>query len=187
LLIESANLSKDEHILSYQPCLKEIPMNIDSRYLYRAFLFLLASVFMLLLGGCATPSFNNKINTESAEFGLFDDYRAKHLVFTKTSHVPWKLGQSYGWRMLSTLEKGVMIREELILPSPAVYFGSESSTGYLAVMEDRKTVIYEDLDKPENGYIYRFWEIAPEDPKGTHVLKIFIDGKLAKQFVFEID
>jgi len=36
-------------------------------------------------------------------------------------------------------------------------------------------------------YIYRFWEIVADDPKGTHVLKIFIDGKLAKQFVFEID
>jgi hypothetical protein len=124
---------------------------------------------------------------KGAEFGIFHDFNAKKLVFIKTNYVPYKIGQDFGWRMPTKRTEKIFVREELILPSPAVFFESQSDENYLAVMDDRKTIINDHEISPENGYIYGGWGIAPDDPIGTHRLKVFIDGNLVKEFVFKIE
>jgi len=147
-----------------------------------------ALVFILLFAGCVNSTPKYDVRVVSAEFGVFEDFHAKHLVFTKTDHVPWKVGQDFGWRIkLSKPVKVIWVREELTLPAPANQWINESPVGSLKVFEGKDGAISEYEVNQEGGYFYGSWAIVSGDPSGAHSLKVFIDGKPVTEFKFNVD
>jgi len=74
-------------------------------------------------------------------------------------------------------------KEIFILPKPPRLWGYGKGTE----IEDKGEVATtEKTVTPKNGWIGHGWFVAPDDPPGTYVMKIYIEGSLAKTFTFEI-
>jgi len=135
---------------------------------------------------CAEET-HTRIASPVGEFGIYEDFKAKVLVFRNTSRVPNKIGQDYGWRIPTKLKIPVIVREEITLPLPGRFFSGEINGDYMAVSEDRKTVIFDREIIPEDGYLYSCWTVVADDPVGPHRIKVFIGGKLIRTFTFTVE
>jgi hypothetical protein len=40
---------------------------------------------------------------------------------------------------------------------------------------------------PNRGFIYNRWAVAAGDPKGLHVVRVYVEGKLVRTFEFEAE
>jgi hypothetical protein len=122
-----------------------------------------------------------------AEFGIIDFDNAGKSVFIPTAVVPFKPEQSYGWIMLlRTAKAKISFREEFTLPVKPDTWGDPEPLGTRTLSADRRTAITERTVTPDRGLIFKSWQVAPGDPKGHHVIRVYIEGRLEKVFEFDL-
>jgi len=113
------------------------------------------------------------------------DQTKPDLVFTSTKVVPFKVGQGYGWSMnLRTNKQNIKWREEFTLPVKPSTWGD--LTKLQSVSADGRTLITDREVASNNGLIFNFYQIAPGDPKGRYVFRVFVGGALAKTMKFDV-
>lgn len=123
-----------------------------------------------------------------SEFGLFNSPQLGRPAFEPSLKVPLREGQGYGWIiLLKTKKLKVSWREELSLPAPAPIIGIDQTRGRHTVSADKMKVTTEREVDLERGYIHNSWAVAAGDPKGLHVLRVYVEGKLARTFEFETE
>ncbi|MGA7179984.1 MAG: hypothetical protein WBX11_10410 [Thiobacillaceae bacterium] len=122
-----------------------------------------------------------------ADFGLFNASPSGGWILTRTSIIPLKKGQHYGWSILLKTNKPVVKwREEFTLPSPPVSWVSDGLTDpSQTISPDHMTSILEVDAIPVNGVIRNVWEVTAGDPKGHYRIRVTIEGD--NQQVFEFD
>ena len=151
-------------------------------------------LFAFALGGPAiaeTPSESlgaaKGYEVVSAEFGLFNSTSSTAADFAPTAVVPLTPNQGYGWVMrLRTAKPKIQWREEFTLPASPGTWGVPEPLGTRAVSEDGRTSVTEREVSPDQGLIYNSWAVAPGDPKGRYVIRVFVEGDLAKVFEFDV-
>ena len=86
-----------------------------------------------------------------------------------------------------------MLKDIFVLPAAPETWGNlnengDEMPGYrtVSISDDRRTVITERQVKPESGYIYNAWSVAPGDPSGDYVMHIYVDGLFMKTFRFTV-
>ena len=122
-----------------------------------------------------------------AGFGLFNPPQSGKPAFQASLRVPLQEGQGYGWFIeLKTALPKVRWREELVVPSPPITWGIDKSASQ-SLSEDRKTMTTEREVVPNRGLILHVWGVAAGDPKGPHVVRVYVEGKLVRTFEFETE
>jgi hypothetical protein len=124
-----------------------------------------------------------------ADFGLFGAIPSGDPAFKASRTVPLEEDQTYGWFMeLKTSKPKIKWREEIVFPSPLAILDIHGSTAQHSTSEDGLTVTTE-LEEvvPDGGLIYHMWGVAAGDPKGPHVMRIYVEDKLVRTFEFEVE
>lgn len=121
------------------------------------------------------------------EFGLFNLSEPSKPAFVPAKVVPLAPNQAYGWIIrLRTDKAKIKWREEFTLPVKPATWGDPEPLGTRTVSNDGRTSITEREVSPTRGTIFNSWTVAPGDPKGRYVIRVFVEGTLAKTFEFEL-
>jgi hypothetical protein len=115
-------------------------------------------------------------------FGVYKGLGRKTEVL-ETKTIKHSVGSPYGWRLTldSTLDV-VPVREELVLPDA----GNWETSGATVVSEDKR-IGTSNFNLPVyQGAIENSWAVADGDPKGDHIIRVWVDGAPAAEFKFEI-
>ncbi|MDR2874633.1 MAG: hypothetical protein LBV44_01705 [Methylobacillus sp.] len=143
----------------------------------------------LLSGGAmlfaAPTQAADDVEIVSSSFGLFYDLDSDNPAFVPTNLVPLTPKQSYGWIIqVSTDKPQIKWREEFTLPAKPETWGIDDSTSRTSA--DGLTTTTERTVAAEDGILYNVWDVAPGDPKGHYVMRVFVDDKLAATFEFDV-
>jgi hypothetical protein len=129
-----------------------------------------------------------ELKIESAEFGIIhDDHQ-----FEETTKVPYVIDQAYGWRMEVTPPDAVVHwKEEFILPNAPKTWGDKSAEATQTsnardVQNGGKMCVTEKDVRARDGLIGNFWSVAKGDPHGKYELRVSVEGKFVKSFLFEL-
>lgn len=130
---------------------------------------------------------NNEIIIDYAKFGVMEKRIYGKWRFRETNHVPKRIGTYYQWYIhICTDKEKVTWKEEFTLPEPPTSWAGEA-TKEVIISSDRKTAITEKTVLTKDGWISHGWSVAKGDPAGTYNIKIFIEGKYVKEFLFIVD
>jgi len=122
-----------------------------------------------------------------AEFGLFNLPGSGKPAFVATRKVPLVPGQIYGWVVtVNPTQEEVSWREEFTLPGKPVTWGGPDPNASQTISSDRKTSVKEGKVVPDRGVIANTWTVAPGDPQGRYVIRVFIGNRLARTFEFDV-
>lgn len=123
-----------------------------------------------------------------SDFGLFNRPDSGKPAFEASRRVPLKEDQGYGWFVeLKTTRPKIKWREEMVVPSPPATWGIQNSTAQHTISDDRRTLTTEREVAPNRGIIHNVWGVAAGDPKGSHVVRVYVEGKLVRTFEFETE
>jgi hypothetical protein len=123
----------------------------------------------------------------SGNFGLFNLSDPNKPTFVPTTVVPLSPNQAYGWIIrLRTDKSKIKWREEFTLPVKPATWGDAEPLGTRSVSNDGRTSVTEREVSPERGVIFNSWSVAPGDPKGRYMIRVFVEGSLTKTFEFEV-
>jgi S1-C subfamily serine protease len=124
-----------------------------------------------------------------ADFGLFGEIPSGDPAFQASRSVPLKEDQGYGWFIeLKTSKPKIKWREEFVMPIPPATMEAQGSTVKYSLSEDGLTVTTEQEEiVPDSGLIYNIWGIAAGDPKGHHIIRVYVEDKLVRTFEFEAE
>ena len=127
----------------------------------------------------------------SGEFGTIDESG----TFSQAAEVPFIPGQEYGWRIKVEPADGMVHwKEEFQLPGvPKTWGGNEpgeklapSSKEHQELKSGGKVCVSEKDAWADEGFIFNFWTVAKGDPTGQYEMRVYVEGKLAKTFVFQL-
>jgi len=127
------------------------------------------------------------IEVVHAEFGLFNDPESGKPTFVPAGIVPDVPDQAYGW-VVTFNAPGVRVhwKEEFTLPAAPATWGKSHDGATQRVSPDRRTSVKEADATLPLGVLSNSWTVAPGDPRGNYVIRLFIDGKLVRTFEFEV-
>ncbi len=141
-------------------------------------LFLTALAAAQGLGGVTSA-----VRVLSAEAGLFGPPGTEPKQFTPSRTIPLKDGQVFGWKMsLQTGKTGVLVREELTLPSEPNTWGDPEPGLKRKTSPDGRTATTEVWLEPKDGVIFHTWSVTQGDPKGIWLLRVWVDGQAERVF-----
>jgi hypothetical protein len=114
-----------------------------------------------------------------AEFGVFDASDPQRMVFSRTSVIPLREGQRYGWVIqLAGAKSSVSVYEEYLSPNQA---GDD-----LQIPLEKRTLLGQRRLAPIDGQIFGEWTVSARDTSGTRTLEVFVEGQSAARFEFEL-
>lgn len=123
-----------------------------------------------------------------AEFGLFFPPSSGKKKFVSSRTVPWVPNQAYGWRLTLKRQPGQMRwREEFVLPAAPSTWGGAMFGVKQDVSADGKTSVKEGVLQDGENVLTNLWTVAEGDPKGKHVIRVYLDDKLVQTFDFDVE
>jgi hypothetical protein len=174
-----------------------VTATIASRY--RRFLL---PLFAALLAGAvqaAAPVVETPVDIVSSQFGIFDASTPGELSFEPTTLIPRVMGQRYGWIIeLKTSKRNVSVREEYLIALPAKGAASTSNGSNNTEAEkdeyldsfrqapQRRNQVSQRQLAPVDGQIYGEWFVGKNEPAGHRRLQVFVEGKLAATFEYDM-
>jgi hypothetical protein len=153
---------------------------------YLRWVLFLVFVFLSNMTPAAIP---NKAEAQRhiGFFGIITQNQKGEETFEPTNIVPLVEGQSYGWIIkLSSGHTKVKLKEVFELPASPDTWGGGEASGEHEISEDRKVAITEREVDVERGYIQNFWSVAPGDPVGDYVIRVYVNGLLLETFTFRV-
>lgn len=136
----------------------------------------------------ASPAPAGKVAVEEAQFGLFPVFSGGEESFVPADRVPNKPGQAYGWVLrVKTDKKAVRWREEFVLPAAPAHWGADAPQAPYTLSPDRKVSVTERTEEPKDGMLMNLWSVAPGDPSGPHVMRVYVEGEQVRTFGFTVE
>lgn len=124
----------------------------------------------------------------ASRFGVFVVNEQGNIEIFESSVVPAIPNLLYGWFLVFKANKKVVVwREEFELPVPLENWGPLEALGRIIISPDRKTAVTERLVETSQKFISNTWNFVPSDPLGPHVIRVYIDGQLVKEFRFVVE
>lgn len=152
----------------------------------RRSLFLRMGAVVVSFCAVATASGQSDLEVRRAEFGLFNKDASDRFTFVPAERVPLVPGQAYGWRIfIKTNKVRVKWREEFELPQAPGTWGEGEAKGRYTISGDRRLSVTERETDSGRGVIVNMWSVAPSDPAGRYVMRIFVEGRLVATFDFD--
>ena len=151
-------------------------------------LFIAISGNIALADNAPTPNNLAAISeVVSAEFGLFNSLESGKPTFVPATTVPLVPDQAYGWVIvLRTIKPTIKWREEFALPTKPSTWGDSESLGGTSVSGSGRVATTEKEVSPDGGIIFHSWSVAPGDPTGRYVIRVYVDEALVRTFEFDV-
>jgi len=132
------------------------------------------------------PVSGKPFSVAHAAFGLMTTDGLEDVAFRESTHVPLRVGQGYGWFIrLDSPKDTIQWREEFTVPAAPDTWGV-GKTERVKISEARRTSVTEREVQAQDGLIFHFWYVAPGDPKGHHVIRVYVEGFLVSIFMFDV-
>jgi len=156
----------------------------------------LIGVIAILIFSCTTATLTTHqtqgiiqlgpgIKMDRGEFGFLYFSEDGSVFFYESKDVPLEEDIFFGWRIrLITDKEKVIWKEEFIVPEPPTVWGYGHGTEF---DEQGKIATTEKTVSLKDGWIGHGWFVAAGDPPGTYIMKIYVDGALAKTFSFRLE
>jgi hypothetical protein len=128
------------------------------------------------------------IEVVAAQFGVFGADPTGRRMLYETDKFPGVVAAPFGWYIVFKTDKPTVVwREEFELPTAPPTWGPGEGMGIFQVTPDRKTAVTERIIPTKLGFIANEWRFASGDPIGAHKMRVYIDGKLIREFSFDIE
>lgn len=128
------------------------------------------------------------IEVVAAQFGVFGADPTGRRMLYETDKFPGVVAAPFGWYIVFKTDKPTVVwREEFELPTAPPTWGPGEAMGIFQVTPDRKTAVTERIIPTKLGFIANEWRFASGDPIGAHKMRVYIDGKLIREFSFDIE
>jgi hypothetical protein len=128
------------------------------------------------------------VEVVAAQFGVFGADASGRRMLYETDKFPALVAAPYGWFIVFKADKPTVVwREEFELPVAPPTWGPGEAMGIFQVSPDRKTAVTERIIPTQLGFIANEWRYASGDPIGPHKMRVYIDGQLIREFVFDIE
>lgn len=154
--------------------------------------FSLVSAATILFLSISLPAFSDTesketVSVDEAKFGKMYKSVDNKWLFKETDHIPNEIGASYRWYIHLRPDMSIVTwKEEFMLPAPAAVWGGEEKKE-VHVSRDRESAVKEMTVSPKNGWISHGWSVAKGDPSGRYIIKVYVEGKFVKEFVFFVE
>jgi hypothetical protein len=149
-------------------------------------ILLLCLLFTPLCASASVPQDQQGEHQEGVGvFGILQKDTEGKETFVRTDIVPLVENQTYGW--IIRLKTGLKVKwkEEFILPAPPETWGEAENDGAHRISGDRKVSVTEREVLVKDGTISNFWSVAPGDPVGQYVIRVYVNGALVESFRFK--
>jgi len=128
------------------------------------------------------------VEVVAAQFGVFGADPTGRRMLYETDKFPGVVAAPFGWYIVFKTDKPTVVwREEFELPTAPPTWGPGEAMGIFQVTPDRKTAVTERIIPTKLGFIANEWRFASGDPIGAHKMRVYIDGKLIREFSFDIE
>jgi hypothetical protein len=128
------------------------------------------------------------VEVVAAQFGVFGADPTGRRMLYETAKFPGVVAAPFGWYIVFKTDKPTVVwREEFELPTAPPTWGPGEAMGIFQVTPDRKTAVTERIIPTKLGFIANEWRFASGDPIGAHKMRVYIDGKLIREFSFDIE
>ena len=145
-----------------------------------------SALFAVSLGVTAAETKPTVVQVGRIDFGVFTQSPQRQSEFRPTNVIPLVVDQSYGWvAEVKTRMECVKVREELTLPNEPKTWGDPDPQLKQSISRDGRTATTEACLKPINGVIAQSWSVAPGDPRGAYIVRVWIEDQAPRVFRFE--
>lgn len=115
----------------------------------------------------------------AAWFGTWNEDTQKFERKTRFEKVE---GQSFGWRIKTRCTGPVKFREVMRLPSPGDWTFTDEDMPGTKISSDQTTTTTVDYAACKQGWVEHVWTVAAEDPAGTYVITVELEGYAMQTF-----
>jgi hypothetical protein len=165
----------------------KLALNMNRLRLFLALFIVFAGTQVIAASSSESVGLLDGYEVIRAEFGIFNGENSGKPAFVPATEVPLTPNQGYGWVMLlRTVKTKIKWREEFTLPVKPKTWGDSESLGTRAVSTDGRTSVTEREVSTDRGVIFNAWAVVPGDPEGRYVIRVFVEGSLAKVFEFDV-
>ncbi len=131
---------------------------------------------------------SDEIGILRADFGVVTnrigptkDWRLHPIVV-----VPNLPGVQYAWKLKTTRLSPVFVREEFLLPEAPSIWKVKQGEGTSQLVNGGEGIILESFQSTDDGWLGHAWTVSAGDPSGRYQIKIWLNGKLAHTFIFNV-
>ena len=107
-----------------------------------------------------------------ALFGRWDE----DTKFERANEIERTEGQLFGWRIKTRCTGPLKFREVMRLPAPGDWAFTPEELPGTTISEDSTTTTTIDYAACKQGWVEHVWSVSPEDPVGTYVITVELDG-----------
>ena len=128
------------------------------------------------------------VEIEKADFGIVVDRSGptKDWKLHPVVLIPNLAGVQYAWKIKTNSLLPIFVREEFTLPeAPSTWKLKEGETAS-QLLKGGEQCILESFQATDDGWIGHAWTASHGDPAGKYEIKVWLNGKLAHDFVFNV-
>ena len=136
----------------------------------------------------AVQTNNDEIGILRADFGVVTnrigptkDWRLHPIVV-----VPNLPGVQYAWKLKTSRLSPVFVREEFLLPEAPSIWKVKQGEGTSQLVNGGEGIVLESFQSTDDGWLGHAWTVSPGDPSGRYQIKLWLNGKLAHTFIFNV-
>ena len=127
------------------------------------------------------------VEVEKWDFGVVTDRSGatKDWKLHPVVLIPNLAGVQYGWKIKTNSQLPIFVREEFTLPEPPSTWKLRQG-GTSELKNGGEQCILESFQATDDGWIGHAWTASHGDPPGKYEIKVWVNGKLAHDFLFNV-
>lgn len=100
--------------------------------------------------------------------------------------VPNLPGVQYAWKLKCKNTNPMFVREEFTLPEPPSTWKIKQGEASSELLKGGQQCVLESFQPTDDGWLGHAWTVSNGDPSGRYEIKIWLNGKLAHHFTFNV-
>lgn len=131
---------------------------------------------------------DSDVEVEKWEFGVVTDRSGptKDWKLHPVVLVPNIPGVQYAWKIKTKKDNPLFVREEFTLPEAPSTWKIKEGEAASELLKGGEQCLLESFQVTDDGWLGHSWTISPGDPAGRYEIKIWLNGKLAHHFKFNV-
>lgn len=136
----------------------------------------------------AVAAAKNSIEVVKADFGIVTNRRGpvKNWTLHPVVVIPNLPGIQYAWRLKIKPQNPVFVREEFTLPEAPCSWKIKEEDAASELLKGGEQCVLESFQSTDDGWLGHSWTASSGDPAGRYEIKIWLNGKLAHVFTFNV-
>ena len=136
----------------------------------------------------STSSTYDDVTVEQYQFGVVTDHSGatKDWKLHPVVVIPNLPGIQYAWKLKLNKSNPVFVREEFTLPEAPSSWKIKDGETSSQLLNGGEECVLESFQTTDGGWIGHSWSASLGDPPGRYQIKIWLNGKLARIFTFNV-